>query len=1230
MKTLSKVALFLIYLLLGVLPKLMEGQNCSECSQIISTNISHLVQVSGSQVVCIDPGVECSGNFRMLGGTACNQGTISNLIIYNGAGIINNYGTIYCSLQDLVLNGNLTINNFPGGTIEFTHSDISLLFTNSDDSLKINNYIDASLSFNGSYSQVSNFVSIRNGIIWEEDEDNLNPAIFNTANFSVNEASLTIINSPHGTINVNGSINLNEAGLRHIENEGVVNICGSFNIDGDHYQNLNYVENKHTFNIGNSLSCFLNEGEFIFKNLPDDYGGMELNIEEHLVLSGVNNTLTNSSNIYVGGQAEIYSGYFENNARVNIDNTLFLSGGVMRNNDTTTVQSMVCSGSGTLSNNGRVKVAGDLDNTGHIEFRKGSLLLTLNYENTGSGSISGPELVGEEPNVTTNWPWIIVDGTSENRTIINGHLVFYDRTLIASEENIGVGFDIVSNNSSIGPNVTFVTVVLPGSPLTIQRICQSGQILSADFNVQAEEDTICPNIDVRINATFMASVLNFPNNYINTKPTYTLLPPGIHDSVIVVTPSVTTTYTAFIEFMGCIYSKTLTIFVHSIPHPLPTIHYDIPPYYADSTVSFPVTQTGAGGGYYSIQPSHPSVSIDSITGLITASGKSFGDYTVSYCISYSAAECGEFNYCANASISLIDKDQIVGCCFSNYGAAVMLADSATKVNVYCNLINELAQGDTVNTYNKGEFYNYTGRISVSLDWINNALNPLYLVKQGQTSFFGNEQKMKGVSSTFFNELYLHGNGVKIMKVDEYSSADIDFTSNCLDIGNYTFYMHDSSGANVYRTTGYAITSTNGYFSRIIHIAALYPNKEYLYPMGSPASASNPFRYRPIILINSDKSLQIQTNYMNIPPSISTDAEFAGAGNDISSKAPNIINVNPHYYHKIRKKGLPLNPYMSRAGNAVPDSIDITIRSYYSPNDGAYISLAEWRKNPTQTTDWWGGTTGPHSDFNVSTNILTHGLVYAASKGKNTFNKIPFILAYSGVYINTSNFGNSNSTNISVTAYPSAPGGGTPNGGGLGNTFGTGENSGNGGLGGNTILTPNPLPGDYVININSASSCDINDKIKFTIEPNGIIDPEKVEYGLAGSSNYLGKLSQELFHIDYLNTGIILKSSPDALLKKCLNSIIVKTSINNDFVYTSNDTIQVILPEVNSPASISFGNFMIYDDPQSSPVFTSSTNLISGVNTIRPTLSAGVYYFEFTVSGSFISTAETIKGQLIVR
>lgn len=350
---------------------------------------------------------------------------------------------------------------------------------------------------------------------------------------------------------------------------------------------------------------------------------------------------------------------------------------------------------------------------------------------------------------------------------------------------------------------------------------------------------------------------------------------------------------------------------------------------------------------------------------------------------------------------------IIGCCFSNYGAGVYISDAGAHLNVYCNVLNEISGlsliAPSTYTYDKGRVES-EGNLNASMEWINNGQNTMYVlsptlsVQQGTTSLIGYiNQNIKGNSVTRFNRLNLLGNGQRVLMIDAIANSDLDVSSNELVIQQYNFLMKNPN-SNIYRTSGFASTAPSGYFSRYMASQAMLPNKAYGYPLGASANGTiSPYRYRPLELFNNStvQSDEVSANFINVSPSFQ-DADFTNPNamitNTLTDQSPVITQRNQLYYHKI--KNTQANAPLS----------DIYVRSYYPSTDGSFYGLGEWEPSPGLSTYWWGPTPGSAGSSTPVVNGLANGLVYAVANGTFNFNGKPFSLASTGFSINTSGYG----------------------------------------------------------------------------------------------------------------------------------------------------------------------------------------------------------------------------------
>lgn len=755
-------------------------------------------------------------------------------------------------------------------------------------------------------------------------------------------------------------------------------------------------------------------------------------------------------------------------------------------------------------------------------------------------------------------------------------------------------------NNTSGSSVTASPLTTTTYTITALNQCGKQSTASVTINVNSiptltlnvSNSTICLGQSSNITVSGADSYTWSPSNGLDATDK-----PSINAS-----PLVSTTYTVTGKSQcGMVSSATVAIAVN--PNPVVSVY----PGSATICRNALVQLMASGSTSYTWTP---AVGLSATTGsVVIASPHQSVSYTVTGI---------NTNGCPNTAVVDVINDcsnEILGCCFSNYGASVYVT-STTNLNIYCNLLNEVG-GITGNVLEKGDFEN-TGSINVFRDWIHNAKNDLYVIpRDGVSSLFGADQKMMGNSNTKFYQLDLDGNGVKYTLIDEYNEATLNLKTNELALTDYTFHVENNdvntiTGSPMSLTAGQGFVSTDGlgYLSRNM-VAGL----DYLFPLGSKL---NKYRFRPVSMLNNS-----EIDY----PSVGFTNENPSPFYDISLKAPNVKALNTQYYHRIK------------ISNAA--STDKTIKSYFPKNDGSFQSIAHWEQDPSKLlpTYWWGST--PSSGVNNTPNVA--GLVYALTNGQQTFDDIPFILAQSGFYIKTTQFGDPvpvasiDPDNPQVTPPPktvitvTSTSGTSPTG-GLGDPFPTGPGGGNTGIlgGGPTVYTPSPVPGSYVIDITPANDCGIPGKINFTINNDGTIDPSSVVYSLADGNPPLGELSQDVYSIDNYNSGIDIKSTPSSILDQCVNSIVVTFGETKDFVFekASETNIEVFVPtNINN---VSLSSFDIKKNDGTlvlSNALTISDNTIA-FNTVASSLPAGVYNFIFSLTTG--SDTKDVKGQFILK
>lgn len=1278
-----------VYILLLVFGFFITGTvsaQCTGCTQMVSSNTSVDINVNSGATVCIAANVRCSGKVTMKGGTLCNLGTIDNLVLNNGnGGTINNYKTITNVETVSKFNENLTINNYPGSTLSFSSNDFFQAIATTV--ITFNQYNGSVVNMKDVSMTAGNMV-ISNGKAINGSDGNPVTTItsFNIGNGSFTDAALTITNTATGKIILAGSLNLNNSKAKSIVNNGEFDITNSLNVAGNASSTTTSILNTNIFSISTDLNSSISNGSFVFTNGNSGTAGLtaQTTVSHFLKFdtgtsSFINNGTTNA------GYITLNLGTITNNSIFNIDQKLYNVGGTYNNNGAINItnsfenkSTMNFTEKSTMITTDYLNLTGIIHGPSSLSNSAYSFYpaITMRGHSENSGIMDGYFIVFDQSlDVTTSnngFGFDVVNNTSNIGTNVK-----YAAT---SKGNGSPDINCALLQTNLTVSSTGLQVSCPGAPSGLSAQLHSlGSNVGATYvwqpgNITAQNTTVTPNTTTIYTVTATAFGCSYTQTISLSVYPY---------DIPAISYANTTTLTLPATFPVTQTGITGGTFSFATPPECSGITIN------SSTGAISLTNTACFGTYvvkYCVNlPENPikcgifcttttvtlvdarcsltttPVSLcpdDKATLIVTGSS---GTYAWSPSTGLSCANCpspvltmddsGARQYvvtatqnglvCGTATLSVQVKtncqnDDIIGCCFGNYGTNVYVGPN-TFLNIYCNLINEQASSAQTVSYGStlhGKFEDEQGAtIRVLLDWIHNAKNALYIpattaTHAGTTIVFGDDQKLRGNSSTEFNELRLEGSGTKSLFVNQSGYSTLNLNDLILNVRNSTYAMKTPT-TDVIRTTGYVSNSNNGYFSWIMQNGN--PHRA-LYPLGAKATSTSSFKYRPLTLSNNVITLdEISANFINTAPAFSYDADFISQVNppasDINVQAPNVAQINHAFYHKIKKTvPAPLAPVSN-----------INIQYYYKPIDGVFQSISEWEKrSATQSEGWWGSTPGP-----AVGPTSADGMMSAVANGTFTFNHKPITLARSGFYLNTNAFGDgigsstgigNTGTSISLSATSLGPG--IPSGGGIGNSFGTGSTSGNTGNGGNTIFTPSPVTGRYVMTIAAPNSCVIPGRIKFDIDANGNVDPASVEYGDSTTAAYYGSLSEGLYTIDAVNAGITFSATPQDLMRACVNAITVKTS-SGDFVLdqAAAETVDIVLP-----TGFTFSAFSLVQNnvtPGSNNLLVPALSSGSHSYNLGGPAIPGPYTFSFTITqagapSGTVPMAETITGQLIIK
>lgn len=265
--------------------------------------------------------------------------------------------------------------------------------------------------------------------------------------------------------------------------------------------------------------------------------------------------------------------------------------------------------------------------------------------------------------------------------------------------------------------------------------------------------------------------------------------------------------------------------------------------------------------------------------------------------------------------------------------------------------NVIFVNGNISNLTNGTFEN-TGSIYLTGDWTNTAGNPAFTATPGGTVLLtGATQNIQGTSVTEFYNLTLSGIGVKQLNaIDAIVENTLSLNDRELSTNTNTAFVTNTSVNAITRTSGFVSSLGNGALVRSMASTGIY-----LFPVGSSIS---PARYRPVDIVPANGSANaFAVRFAN------TNA--TNEGFNISQKQSTIQNVNPNYYHRIRRD----------SGSV---AADVTIY-FDAAQDGNYAGIAHWQNQP----QW--------EDINASSAPGNYGLTALSKLVWNDFSPPAFVL-----------------------------------------------------------------------------------------------------------------------------------------------------------------------------------------------------------------------------------------------
>jgi gliding motility-associated-like protein len=245
---------------------------------------------------------------------------------------------------------------------------------------------------------------------------------------------------------------------------------------------------------------------------------------------------------------------------------------------------------------------------------------------------------------------------------------------------------------------------------------------------------------------------------------------------------------------------------------------------------------------------------------------------------------------ANGGISnLIDDSTGMGGTFRNSGS-IYIKNSGTD------------NGDWTNSAGNGAFTNTIGTNGAS------AIT-CYLI--------GGNQNIQGTSVTEFHNLVLQGSGVKqLNNIDAIVRDTLNLNDRELATGSKNVFVTNPAIPSIQLSTGFVSSLDGGALVRTTGAT-----QSYMFPVGSSLGT---LRYRPVeITPDNNFPNDYAVRMANVDPTTETF--------NVALKKATVVNVNPVYYHQIRRD----------AGSS-PASITIY---YDAATDGEITGIGHWQNIP---------------------------------------------------------------------------------------------------------------------------------------------------------------------------------------------------------------------------------------------------------------------------------------------
>lgn len=526
---------------------------CTGCTTNMTTSVSSYTAVSG-QTLCLASGITYTGSIVLNGGTICNSGTITNVTFLGGTFI--NYGSYTGGNVTMSTNANLTIHNyhasrFSMGTFVFVGS--------AGRPFNFYVYKGASATFTSSITQSAGIMNIEVG----KTNPVSNPVSTSTLTvsslFTVRRDNFSMLINESASATIGDILSLEGTGVKSVTNYGTLTLNRDLNIISAGSSGSTVTVTNYNVAVMRGLSASYTAGKVFVNNL--DAGNMT--VQTSLTLSKNTNTLTNTGIMTITQNLNVQAGLAVNSGTVT-NNIFSASGGTVTNNNylkslanfsltTTTV---------TVNNNGLLDIGGSLSNYGTINLASKSYVNTYDYYNDDNARINGPASIPD----SSSYAKLFMKNSSQNNGFVTGKVLGLSPTLTGNAGNNGYGFNNVVNGSTkIASSVAFASKSAGvGNPLVINCFfMQQFYLLTGS----ASPTVICGSGSSNLTSLFNQWI-TFP---FFTSTITVLIPVGIASSSYswnpgnlvgqnqTVSPSVSTTYTCAVNYLGCSFTKTVVV-----------------------------------------------------------------------------------------------------------------------------------------------------------------------------------------------------------------------------------------------------------------------------------------------------------------------------------------------------------------------------------------------------------------------------------------------------------------------------------------------------------------------------------------------------------------------------------------------------------------------------------------------------------------------------------------------